>query len=476
VLVRRWNGPGRRSGTLQSLAMGIEAMAAGDLTTVLDGGRSPEGQAIAAAATRLADGLRRVLTEVTQGRTALGAGWREVNELAWDMLTMSESTADRASDAADIASDISESMQRIAAATEELAATIREVASHAAMAAHVATDVTGQVTAANSTVSDLERSSQEIEHVVGLIQRIAKQTHLLALNATIEAAHAGVAGRGFGVVADEVRELAGQTSAATTDVARSVEAIQVGSQTAAGVMGAVTDTIAKVRDNQSAIAAAVEQQTATTGEIGRTTAQAAEGSATLAESVDGLVSAVRSSAYAGAQARTVAGALSAVEDSLAQALERYRFQPVETPEAQPRVARTATIDNGVMTIENDVIGDGLHQIAYGQHWRHSDANVETGDSSSYCSIPGDVATLRFHGRRVRLYAICEANHGIGGVSLDGQPEVLADQYNDGRVSRMVWQSPPLTDGEHTVSVRVTGKRHADSRYIWTTIDRFEVDV
>ena len=150
--------------------------------------------------------------------------------------------------------------------------------------------------------------------------------------------------------------------------------------------------------------------------------------------------------------------------------------PVERPVTEERAVRTATIAGGVMTIENDVIGAGLHEISYGEHWRHSDANVETGDSSSYCSIPGDVATLRFRGRRVRLFAICEANHGIGGVSLDGGAEDEADQFNAGRVSRKVWESPRLPDGEHTVSLRVTGRRNPDSRYIWTTIDRFEVDL
>ena len=203
---------------------------------------------------------------------------------------MSETTADQASNAAATATDISESMHRIAAATEELAATIREVATHASTATNVAVEVTGQVGAANGTVGELERSSQQIQDIVELIQRIAKQTHLLALNATIEAAHAGTAGRGFGVVADEVRELAGQTATATTDVTRSVEAIQLGSRAAADVMEAVTETIARVRDNQAAIAAAVEQQTVTTHEIGRNTAVAAQGSTTLAESVDGLVS------------------------------------------------------------------------------------------------------------------------------------------------------------------------------------------
>src|SRR4051794_7160179 len=102
---------------LTPLARGLQAMADGDLTVVLDGGRSAEGQVIASAAAKLGEDLRRLLTDVGEGRLALGAGWREVNELAWEMLTMSETTADQASNASVTATDISESMHRIAAAT-----------------------------------------------------------------------------------------------------------------------------------------------------------------------------------------------------------------------------------------------------------------------------------------------------------------------------------------------------------------------
>ncbi|MDX6213038.1 MAG: hypothetical protein QOF82_2125 [Frankiales bacterium] len=470
----RQTGHGQVPPSLRPLVRDLQAIAEGDLTIRLDGGGTAAGQAIAAAGNRLVDDLRGVLTDVTAGKASLGSGWREVNDVAWAMLETSETTAGRASTAAATANEVSDSMHRIAAATEELAATIREVATHASLASSVANDVSGQVVSANSTVGQLESSSREIQKVVDLISSIASQTHLLALNATIEAARAGDAGLGFTVVAGEVKALAAQTSSATTNVTRSVQAIQNGSQAAADVMSAVTETISRVSDNQAAIAAAVEQQTATTHEIGRNTAMAAHGSSSLAGNVEELVAAVRATAYAGAQARTVAGELSEIEDSLDAVLSRYTFVPVEHEAVEEITARVATTEDGVVTIENDVLGTGRYELSYGEHWRHSKRNVETGGTNSYCSIPGDIVTLRFRGRRVAFYGVLEPNHGIGAISLDGGPETLVDQYATARESRKLWESPLLEDAEHTLTFRVTGQLNPLSRYIWTTVDRFEV--
>jgi methyl-accepting chemotaxis protein len=459
---------------LQPLVHALEAMAAGDLTVTLEGGTSPAGQAIAAATGRLVDDLRGVLTDVAAGKAALGSGWREVNDVAWSMLETSEATAARASTAAFTAGEVSDSMHRIAAATEELAATIKEVASHASHASAVASDVSAQVVAANGTVGQLQAASREIQQVVDLISAIASQTHLLSLNATIEAARAGDAGRGFSVVASEVKALAAETSRATTTITASVSSIQTGSSTAADVMGAVTETISRVSDNQTAIAAAVEQQTATTADIGRNTAVAAQGSTSLAGNVQDLVAAVRATAYAGAQARTVAGELAELETSLEGVLGRYTYVPVAREGVVAEAAAVATTVDGVVTIEDNVLGTGLFELSYGDSWRHSKRNIESGGTNSYCGIPDDVVTLRCRGRQVRFFGIMDANHGIGAISVDGGPETLVDEYHVQRECRLLWQSPLLSEGEHTVSLRATGAMNPQSRYIWTAVDRFEV--
>ena len=113
--------------------------------------------------------------------------------------------------------------------------------------------------------------------MIKLINGIAEQTNLLALNATIEAARAGEAGKGFAVVASEVKELAQETARATEDISQRVEAIQADTAGAVDAISQISTVIGEINDFQATIAAAVEEQTATTNEMNRNVAEAASG-------------------------------------------------------------------------------------------------------------------------------------------------------------------------------------------------------
>ncbi|MEV7627710.1 methyl-accepting chemotaxis protein [Actinoplanes sp. NPDC089786] len=169
----------------------------------------------------------------------------------------------------------------VSVASEELIASIAEISRSTSHAAGVAVDAVTTAARAGEVIATLSDASDKINGVVGLIQAIASQTNLLALNATIEAARAGDAGKGFGVVAGEVKELAQQTAQATTAITSHVESIQAGSSAAAAAVSQIVEIVQQVNDITTTIASAVDEQTATTAEISRSVAAVADAAGTM---------------------------------------------------------------------------------------------------------------------------------------------------------------------------------------------------
>ena len=128
-------------------------------------------------------------------------------------------------------------------------------------------------------------SADRIGEVVKLISAVAAQTNLLALNATIEAARAGEAGRGFAIVASEVKALAAQTAKATEEVGKQIAQMQSATEHSVGSIREISGTIQTISQISSTIAASVEQQGAVTQEIASNVQQAAQGASQVAGSI-----------------------------------------------------------------------------------------------------------------------------------------------------------------------------------------------
>lgn len=183
------------------------------------------------------------------------------------------------------AEEASANMQGVAASTEELTASISEINRQVVSAAEIATGAVTKSRVMSSEISSLSDMSMKIGEVVQLINEIAAQTNLLALNATIEAARAGELGKGFAIVAQEVKALAGQTATATEEINTQVLGLQAVTAKAVDANGEISEAIERVSEISSTIAAAVEEQTTATGEIAHNVEEAAAGSSGVTQSI-----------------------------------------------------------------------------------------------------------------------------------------------------------------------------------------------
>ncbi|MBT8226765.1 MAG: hypothetical protein HKP61_10475 [Dactylosporangium sp.] len=146
----------------------------------------------------------------------------------------------------------------LSATTNHLSGSVRQISERVGDATSAAEAAANEAAGVTVTVAGLTSAADTIGGVIELIRGVAGQTNLLALNATIEAARAGAAGKGFGVVADEVKQLAAQSASATDDIAREVAEIQTTSQGAAGTIDRMGDIVRRLGQTTRDVAMAVD--------------------------------------------------------------------------------------------------------------------------------------------------------------------------------------------------------------------------
>lgn len=261
--------------------------------------------------------IRTAATELA----ASAAQLTQVGRRVGDQVQNSTNQIQSAASAADL---VSANVRTLATGVEEMGVAIREVARSAAQAARVGNGAVDIASRTNDTMARLGDSSSEIGKVVKVITAIAQQTNLLALNATIEAARAGESGKGFAIVANEVKELAKQTARATEDIHRRVEAIQTDTRVAGESITEITSVIQQMNELQVTIAGAVEEQTATASEIARNVADAAQGSTEIAMSISGVVDVSRETASGANEFQAAAAGLERLAHELQSVTDTFR--------------------------------------------------------------------------------------------------------------------------------------------------------
>jgi methyl-accepting chemotaxis protein len=301
------------------------ALADGDLTrtTALTSRDEPGqmGQALDTAMVR----LRETVSTIDGSAGSLAGAAEQMSNVAMQIAASAEETSAQAQTVSAAAEEISRSVDSVSAGSEEMGAAIREISQNAAEAAKVASEAVDLASSTSATMNKLGESSAEIGNVIKVITAIAEQTNLLALNATIEAARAGEAGKGFAVVASEVKDLAQETARATEDISRRVETIQADTGGAVSAIEQITTVIARISDFQTTIASAVEEQTATTGEMNRNVTEAATGTGDIAQNITGVAESARLTSEGVTQTQQATAELTRMSTGLKQLVSAFQY-------------------------------------------------------------------------------------------------------------------------------------------------------
>jgi methyl-accepting chemotaxis protein len=273
-----------------------------------------------AAMRQLADGFEAQVGGVVN---AVSSAATQMQGSAGAMSATAEETTRQATAVAAAAEQASTNVQTVAAGAEELSSSIQEISRQVSESTRIADQAVQDVARTGQTVEALSQAAQKIGDVVKLISDIAAQTNLLALNATIEAARAGDAGKGFAVVASEVKNLASQTAKATEEIGGQIGEIQNATGASVEAMKGIGETIAKMNQIASAIAAAVEEQGAATQEIARNVQQAAAGTGEVSSNISGVTQAADEAGKAAGELKDAAASLGSQSGQLREAVDGF---------------------------------------------------------------------------------------------------------------------------------------------------------
>ena len=307
------------------VASAMRRLAERDLTAAPEVDGNDEMAEMSLAINQAVQAVRQSMTQVAERAKSFTVSANDLSALSIRLGENMQDAFERVGAVTLSADEVASNVNVMKSAAEQVSRASSEIARNGEEAVGVVDRGVRIVKAATETVGRVHGASIEIGKIVQTITGIAEQTNLLALNATIESARAGAAGKGFAIVAIQVKELALGTARATEDITVRIAAIQQATMEAIQAMTEVSNVVQDISGVQFAVASAVQEQSAMTNEIRRGISEIAENSQLIAGNVSGLRSTTGSSKIGANSAEQAARELATMAGELDEVVSTFRY-------------------------------------------------------------------------------------------------------------------------------------------------------